>query len=174
MIGLLGDHEQRDVLLTALAGLIRTRPVRRIADESGLGFGGGGFAGGESPAHRKLKEFVAQHPERIGLPKGSRSTVEFPYLSGDQVDVKFDLPDGRFAVVEIETIDGWTGAHQCIKYRALLEAEKRLPLGSGEVDAILVAHRFDEKTLRFAKEYGIRTVILSTGARNRGDLSGPV
>jgi hypothetical protein len=56
LVGLLGDHEQRDVLLGALDGQLQIRPVRRVPNESALRFGGGGFAGGESRAHRALKE----------------------------------------------------------------------------------------------------------------------
>lgn len=160
LLGLLGDHPQRDVLLKALGSMVKPRPVRRLPMVEATSFGGGGFAGGESDAHRKLKELVAAHPEKIGLPKGSKAEVEFPYQSGDQVDVKFDLPDGTAAVVEIETIDGWSGAHQCIKYRSLLEAGLGHPLGSGKVAAVLVAHVFDAPTLAFAEKYGIRTVVL--------------
>lgn len=160
IIGLLGDHPQRDVLLRAVGSDVQPRPIRRLPVIDQVGFGGGGFAGGESEAHRKLKEYVAAHPEKIGLPRNARAEIEFPYLCGDQVDVKFDLPDGSAAVVEIETIDGWTGAHQCIKYRALLEAALGQPLGGGRVQAILVAHCFDAHTLAFAKKYAIRTVQL--------------
>lgn len=160
LLGLLGDHPQRDVLLSAVGSEVKPRPVRKLPLVESAGFGGGGFAGGESDAHRKLKEFVAANPQKIGLPRNALAEIEFPYLCGDQVDVKFDLPDGSAAVVEIETIDGWTGAHQCIKYRALLEAALGQPLGSGRVQAILVAHRFDAQTLAFAKKYAIRTVQL--------------
>lgn len=159
-LGLLGDDPQRDVLLRALGQSFKRRPVRRLPVVGGAAFGDGGFAGGESEEHRKLKEFVASNPIKVGLPKASTPTIEFPYQSGDQVDVKFDLPNGTFAVVEVETIDGWTGAHQCVKYRALLEAHEGLPLGSGKVKAILVAHAFDRETREFAKKYAIETYEL--------------
>jgi hypothetical protein len=74
------------------------------------------------------------------------------------VDVKFDLPGGGPAVVEIETINTLPGAHQCVKYRALLEASLGYPLGAGRVRAVLVAHRFDSKTRDFADRYGIELV----------------
>lgn len=160
LLSLLGDYPQRDVLLNALGPAIRPRPIRRVPLGTTTAFGGGGFAGGESDAHRNLKEFVAKNPEKIGLPAESKAEIEFPYLSGDQVDIKFDLPDGTFAIVEIETIDGWTGAHQCIKYRSLLEAALGHELGAGAVQAILVAHVFDEETRAFGLKYGIRTVEL--------------
>ncbi len=160
LLGLLGDHEERDVLLRALGEDVKPRPMTRAPTLGGSPLGGGGYAGGESEAHRKLKEYVAANPTEVGLPQQSVAEIEFAYQSGDQVDVKFDLPDGSAVVVEIETIDGWTGAHQCIKYRALLEAARGWPLGSGKVQAILVAHVFNEATLKFAKKYGIKTVTL--------------
>ncbi len=160
LLGLLNDHAERDVLLEALDGSVPIRPVRRLPVVGRGSLGSGGYGGGEGEAHLKLKEYVAANPEKVGLPKRSRSEVEFAYLSGDQVDVKFDLPDGTFAVVEIETINPLPGAHQCIKYRALLEAAQGLGLGSGKVQAILVAHVFDAETKAFASKYGIKLVQL--------------
>ncbi len=54
----------------------------------------------------------------------------------------------------------WRTAHQCIKYRALLEAERGDPINGGAVESILVAHRFREEALAFAERYGIRAVTL--------------
>lgn len=153
LINLLGDREERDILLRALPPGFR-KPVQQPPDGDGRSSGGGG----ESEAHRKLKEYVAAHPEEIGLPKSSVSSIEFPYLSGDQVDIKFDIPGGKAAVVEIETIDTLPGAHQCIKYRALLEAAIGHSINSGHVEAILVAHKFDDATRTFATHYNIRLV----------------
>ena len=45
--------------------------------------------GGESLSHKELKEYVASHPELIGLPKNVSSFSEYPFPSGDQVDVAF-------------------------------------------------------------------------------------
>jgi hypothetical protein len=159
LLWLLGDHGQRDILLQALPEKYRL-PVSRLPSVDRKTPIGGGYGGGESDAHLNLKSFVAQNPEKIGLPKNAIAWVEFPYLSGDRVDVKFDIPSGRAAVVEIETIDTLPGAHQCVKYRALLEAALGHSIGSGFVEAILVAHRFDEQTQAFARSYGIRLVQL--------------
>ena len=49
----------------------------------------------------------------------------------------------RHGVSEVETIVPLPGAHQAMKYRALLEVERSEALGSDRVKAILVAHRFD-------------------------------
>lgn len=133
-------------------------PSRRPATGRRLSPGRGG--GGEGRAHKLLKEYVAQNPRAVGLPKRSKAAIEYPFVCGDQVDVKFDLPDGRAAVVEVETDYCWEGAHQCIKYRALLEAKRGDHINSGAVEAILVAHRFREETIAFTERYGIRTVAI--------------
>ena len=70
----------------------------------------------------------------------------------------FDLPNGNAAVVEVETIVPLPGAHQAVKYRALLEVERDEPLGSGNVDVILVAHQFDMETKALARKYQVRLV----------------
>lgn len=160
VLGALSDRPERDTLFEALGGQIVPKPVRHLRlVRSSSPTTIGGF-GPEGDAHRLLKEHVAANPIVVGLPRGAKSHMEFEYVSGDAVDIKFDLPDGSFVVVEIETIIPFPGAHQCIKYRALLEAEHGYPLNSGRVKAILVAHRFDEQTRHFAAQYGIRLVEL--------------
>ena len=155
LLGLLGDHAERDIILRALGNEVTPRPVCRLPPVDGSPSVGGGYGGGEGEAHLNLKNFVAENPTSIGLPKNARASIEFPYLSGDQVDIKFDIPGGTAAVVEIETICPLPGAHQCIKYRALLEAALGHAIGSGKVEAILVAHEFDDVTKAFAAQYNI-------------------
>ncbi len=149
----LGDYPEKDVLLLALGERFVQRPVRSPQKPTG-----GGLGGGESKEHKRLKNYVAENPASLGLPTTALATIEHPFLSGDQVDVKFDLTDGTSAVVEIETVMPLPGAHQCVKYRALLEAQMKLALGSGKVQAILVAYHFDDGTRQFAEGYNIRLV----------------
>jgi hypothetical protein len=121
----------------------------------------GHFGGvGEGNAHRALKERVAADPTLIGLPKSAKAVVEHTFVCGDRADVLFDLVDGTAVVVEIETIIPLPGAHQCVKYRALLEARRSYTLNSGNVRAVLVAYHFDELTREFAKRYDINLVPL--------------
>lgn len=120
-----------------------------------------GHAGsGEGEEHRRLKEFIAENPESVNLPTDSIASVEYRFLSGDRVDVKFDLPNGNAAVVEVETIVPLPGAHQALKYQTLLRVERLEKLGSKHVKAILVAHRFDDETRFLATKYGIELVQL--------------
>ena len=148
----LGDAPQRDALVRALGDAIEFRPPQ--------GGAGGSSGTGESEQHRRLKELIAAKPNLIGLPARSEPTVEHPFASGDRVDVKFDLPNGDAAVVEVETIVPLPGAHQAVKYRTLLEVERSEVLGSGRVEAILVAHEFDVETRKLAEKYRIKLVKL--------------
>ena len=154
----LGNDRQRDVIIGALGDEFGPQPnPEPLLPPGGHGRGQGG---GEGDEHRNLKMLVAEHPECIELPEEAIPDVEHQFLSGDRVDVKFDLPDGTAAVVEVETICPLPGAHQAVKYRALLEVERGDELGAGQVQAILVAHWFDPETKDLAQRYRIKLVEL--------------
>jgi hypothetical protein len=102
-------------------------------------FGGGG----ESAEHRKLKLFVAEHPEAIGLPASlSTGETEEPMLSGDVLDVFF-LHGKDHIAVEVKSAlsseaDIVRGMFQCVKYRAVLEAQQAADGLAQSARAILV------------------------------------
>jgi hypothetical protein len=84
-------------------------------------------SGGESDRHRALKEFVAQNPTLIGLPKKTKpGKNEVPIASGDCLDVSFRSGD-QWVAAEVKTTisdisDVTRGLFQCVKYRAVMEA----------------------------------------------------
>lgn len=88
-------------------------------------FGGGG----ESPEHRTLKQFVANHPEIVGLPAAlAPGATEEPLQSGDKLDVFFRNGQESIAV-EVKSrrsgeIDIVRGMFQCVKYQTVLEAQQ--------------------------------------------------
>lgn len=89
-------------------------------ESRGASFGGGG----ESPEHRTLKEFMARHPEIVGLPATlSPGKMEEPLLSGDVLDVFFSHGQDHIAVEVKSARSGETdilrGMFQCAKYRAV-------------------------------------------------------
>jgi len=153
LLAFLGDRDERDQLFHALNEKVQPAYISPI-DSMAHGFGG------EGERHLELKMRVARDPTLIGLPRNAIAHVEYPFVSGDQVDLMFELPDGSATVVEIETDVSFPGAHQCIKYRALLEAQRGEKIGAGAVDAVLVAFTFDDRTERFADKYDVRTVRL--------------
>ncbi|MFE8599806.1 hypothetical protein [Archangium violaceum] len=114
-------------------------------------------SGGESEAHRKLKRFIFENPQHLGL-EVARKWEEFRFESGDRVDLMFETTSGDIVPVEIE-LEGEdntrVGAFQAIKYRALAAATNRLPLESPSARGVLVAHRVPESVKRFCHAYGI-------------------
>jgi len=112
-------------------------------------------SGGEGEDHRELKGWIAQHPRVIGLTNVSGVTVERQFISGDAVDLVFEHGPGAYTVVEIETTTPLPGAHQAIKYRALLCAEKRFPLDSESVRTIVVAWSIPSHVKRFCADYRV-------------------
>lgn len=95
-----------------------------------------------SPEHIALREFVANNPSVIGLDCDARGITEYPLKSGDIVDVVFETSE---AVVGVEvkskrsgTDDIERGLYQCIKYLAVLEAEKKVNDKTADISCILV------------------------------------
>ena len=96
----------------------------------------------ESEAHKRLKEYVAQHPESVGLNKSlAPGETERKLQSGDIPDVLFRDQNRRIAVEVKSHISGQDdlrrGLFQCVKYRALLRACRSLDGETYEADALL-------------------------------------
>jgi len=86
-----------------------------------------GRDGGESEHHKQLKEYVASHPNIIGLPTSVAHVVnEYVLPSGDELDVLFREGDEWIGVEVKSHISGdddlIRGFFQCVKYHAVLEA----------------------------------------------------
>jgi len=102
-----------------------------------------GWSGGEGESHRTLKNYVAQHPELLGLPSDTVVvSIEHMLPSGDVVDVVFETPDLLLAV-EVKgrhspDSDLLRGLFQCVKYRAVAKAEAAVTGLDHEVQAVLV------------------------------------
>jgi len=134
---------------SAVGALTAKTPVRKLAAIARK------YPGGEGAEHKLLKEWIAAHPEAIGLASNAVPDVEHDFASGDCVDIAFNFPDGTRAVVEIETTQPFPGAHQVIKYRALMAAENGWRLNSPKVKGTLVAWDFTSSEISFCKKYGI-------------------
>ncbi len=84
--------------------------------------------GGESPEHKKFKEYIAKHPEIFNLHADSVSEVEHEFGSMDKIDVLF-IHNGLKTGIEVKSNisdenDICRGLFQCVKYKALLRAEQ--------------------------------------------------
>ena len=103
----------------------------------------GNFGGGESEAHKKLKEYVAKNPMKVGLPsKSVEGEQEHRLLSGDSLDVSFSSPEHWLAAEVKSRIsnqqDLVRGLFQCVKYHAVMEAEQLIGSNAKTVQAVLV------------------------------------
>lgn len=97
----------------------------------------------ESDAHKKLKTFIAENPNSISLCNVKLAENEFILLSGDRLDVYFELKDNTRVAVEVKSIistdaDILRGIYQCVKYKAVLESENYVHGHLYDTKAILV------------------------------------
>ena len=97
-------------------------------DLAGTERDGTGRGGGEGVNHRELKRLVARDPSlvRRGL-RADNTVMEAKLLSGDQVDVVSITRERRVAI-EVKSRDSdfndlQRGVYQCVKYRAVMEAQ---------------------------------------------------
>ncbi len=113
-------------------------------DYSGLIGGAITFrGGGESERHKKLKEYVSEHPAILHLPpKTEKGTTEFGLPSGDRLDVLFKNGDGWHAAEVKSAIsneaDITRGMFQCVKYRAVMEGYQALEKRPRSARVVLV------------------------------------
>ena len=115
---------------------------------------------GEGIEHKRLKEWIAKHPEALELFDVSKVEVEqHRFLSGDLPDIVFSFGKEMYAVIEIETIDPFPGAFQALKYKSLMCAEVGVPITSDKVRAFLVAWKIPEEVKKFCIKYGIEAII---------------
>ncbi|MCB9943492.1 MAG: hypothetical protein H6851_07720 [Geminicoccaceae bacterium] len=120
-----------------------------IVEKAKTGKSGGG---GEGEEHRALKEYIAGHPSIVGLPGNAHATKEAPLPSGDKIDVLFAVAK-RLVAVEVKSkisndVDLTRGLFQCVKYRAVMEAERGFKGARYSTDAVLVVGRDFPNSLR--------------------------
>ena len=96
----------------------------------------------ESDSHKRLKDYVANHPESVGLNKSlAPGQKEVLLPSGDKLDVLFQ--DKRYCIaVEVKShisnqADLMRGIFQCVKYRKILKSRRILEGKSYKVKALL-------------------------------------
>ena len=119
--------------------------------------------GGEGKEHKAIKEYVYKHPESLGITGVTRKETEHPLPSGDRLDVYFETSDCRYAIeVKPSTSpddDITRGIFQCVKYRAILEAIRKVEYGKYDISTLLViAGSMSDKNKILAEVLGIKYV----------------
>jgi hypothetical protein len=90
--------------------------------------------GGESEHHKRLKMYLASHYKLLGLKGRFLASFEVCLPSGDKIDLMLDGSDSGICVcIEVKSRisneeDLIRGIFQCIKYRAVLDAQERYEL----------------------------------------------
>lgn len=149
------DGHQRKVLRFRLR-FSETAPVSPVYKSVGRAKF---FGGGESEAHKRLKEHVAANPGLIGLPVDATADVEHSFKSPDRADIVFSCTDARRVAVEIElegALNTLVGAWQAVKYRTLLCLEAGVNLGESSIECVLVAKAIPASTRAFCDRYGVK------------------
>jgi hypothetical protein len=136
--GRLPLHRRQEIVQSELPRIYSYRRWHEVLDVLGLKPSSPSFekiiaaaaayrGGGESEHHRKLKEFVAMHPEIVNLPPSSpKGDTEFQLPSGDSLDVSF-ARGKMWVAAEVKSLissedDLARGIFQCVKYRAVMNA----------------------------------------------------
>lgn len=114
---------------------------------------------GEGEEHLNFKNYIAEHPESIGINDVIRVENDshiFP--SADRPDIIFTCKENKYFIVEIEIENCLPGAFQAIKYKALFCAEQGLSLNSNNVTTMLVARIINHDVKQFCGKYGVKTI----------------
>jgi hypothetical protein len=112
---------------------------------------------GESPQHKAFREWLAKNPAALGLRRnGSPGRTEFGLSSADQIDIVFKRGTQKI-VVEVKSsiskaADILRGMFQCIKYKALMEAEQVVLDERRDCRAILALQGSLPQALSFVRD----------------------
>lgn len=99
--------------------------------------------GGEGAEHQALKNYVQQNPDKFGIKRVLYSSTEKMLLSADRLDVYFETQSNMHVAVEVKPQtapeeDVMRGIFQCVKYKAVMDAERVADYGRYENEVILV------------------------------------
>ena len=118
--------------------------------------------GGESDSHKELKEFIYNNPQVIGIKEYVYKEMEHTLLSADRIDVWFEQKDGSCIAVEIKSAkscdaDIMRGLFQCVKYKAIMDAENKVKCSKASNSSILVlGGSLSEQNINFRDKLGIK------------------
>lgn len=120
--------------------------------------------GGEGEEHKALKEYICQNPTCLGYENVAMAETEHILPSGDRLDVYFELPEGTHIAIEVKPStspeqDISRGIFQCIKYQAVMEAQRKIERINYNIEVFLVsASNFSDLNKTLAEELGIKYI----------------
>ncbi len=120
----------------------------------------------EGPYHKALKEYILEHPEKFSITGIRQKEDEHVLLSGDRLDVYFQLKDGKQIAIEVKSrisddADILRGIYQCVKYKAVLSAECLAHGQNANVDAFLVSeNNLSDETRKTANMLSVKYVVI--------------
>lgn len=123
-------------------------------------------SGGEGKEHKALKEYIAAHPEAIGIKNVTVCDTEHILPSGDRLDVYFELKNGDRVAVEVKPStspdeDITRGIFQCVKYKAVMDAMRTIECGSFENWTLLVCGgEMSKQNTLLAEELDINSMLI--------------
>lgn len=122
---------------------------------------------GEGEEHERLKAFLAENPNMIGVHWKRIGDTEQPLLSGDRLDISF-RNDEKWVAVEVKgknspLADLVRGIFQCVKYKVILATQLRYESLAGKSDLQRIIPRvilacgasLPPELPKFAKSVGI-------------------
>lgn len=158
----LSAHEYDwDWVLEALelepAKIFTETDIKKLREKSYVGYGKG-----EGLEHKAIKEYIANHPESIGIKKKVvYKETEQPLPSGDQLDVYFEFRNGNRMAVEVKPStspneDVFRGILQCVKYQSVMDALRSVEYGNYENDTrLVIGGKMSEANKKLANDLGI-------------------
>lgn len=118
--------------------------------------------GGEGAEHKTLKNYVQQNPDKFGIKRVLYSSTEKMLLSSDRLDVYFETQSNMHVAVEVKPQtapeeDVMRGIFQCVKYKAVMDAERVADYGRYENEVILViGGEMSSSNKQLASDLGIK------------------
>ncbi len=148
------------------ASLVVGTEIDRLPPSSLGNFGGPA----ESREHRRLKHYVYAHPDVIGAPsQPNRLAMELLLRSGDEVDVFLEY--GNIAhLIEVKSVrsserDLERGIYQCVKYRAVFKAQRRVLMPDLSVRVTLVTEVEPSQHIRaLGRLHGVRCKVVAVNS----------
>jgi hypothetical protein len=121
----------------------------------------------ESKEHLKLKEYVLNHPKKIGAPVAlDDASKEKMLLSGDEVDVYMAKGNTAY-LIEVKSVrstepDLLRGVFQCIKYRAVFKAQCEGTIPDIRIKMTLVVEKEPPSYIHdLATRHKVQVVVLA-------------